>query len=116
MKFSHMDLAEMERQRYKSIKESKKYLELDILIGAEDEDIGEGQMSKIPIVSTIARNIGAKEVGCLYMTLKSYLKHMMEEYPDECIAADMAMEVQEVGHTQISKSYDLHNKEDNDEN
>lgn len=105
--FEGIDVNEMERQRYKQIKDSKKYLELNILIGADDEeDLGKGLVGKMPVVSTALRNCGSKEVGCLYMTLKSYLDHMEQEYPAECFTAKLAMKVSEVGHTELSIKHD----------
>lgn len=110
MKIDGLDISGMEAQRYKKIKDSKKYIELNILVGAEDEeDLGKGMVGKIPVISTEMRNCGPKEVGCLYMTLKSYMNHMKEEYPGECFAADMAMKVEEIGHTEISR---IHNEEE----
>ena len=102
---------DMEKRRYAKIKASGEYLELNIIIGVEDdEDLGEGCVSKSPIVYTVGRNYGPKEIGCLYMTLKSYMNKLKEDYPTECFVAEMAMHVEDVGHTSITEI--KRNKED----
>lgn len=103
---------DMEKRRYAKIKASGEYLELNIIIGVEDdEDLGEGCVSKSPIVYTVGRNYGSKEIGCLYMTLKSYMNKLKEDYPTECFVAEMAMHVEDVGHG-VTKIEHIDDEED----
>lgn len=105
MKFDRIDIPGMEAQRYKSIKNSGKYLELNVLIGVDDdEELGGGMVSKMPVVQTQGIHCGPKEMGCLYMTLRSYLEQLEKDYPTECFVAKLAMEVKDVGTTRIEKS------------
>ena len=95
---------DMEKRKYAKIKASGKYLELNIIIGVEDdEDLGKGLVSKSPVVCTVGHSCGPKEIGCLYMTLKSYMDKLREDYPTECFVAEMAMHVEDVGHASITK-------------
>lgn len=103
MRFDGMSIPEMEKQRYKKIKESNEYLEFNVLIGVKEEDMGNGRVIKSPVVSTAGRNCGAKEIGCLYMTLKAYMEQLRTDYPIECFVAEMAMHVEDAGHTSITK-------------
>lgn len=102
---------DIEKRRYAKIKASGEYLELNIIIGVEDdEDLGEGCVSKSPIVYTVGRNYGPKEIGCLYMTLKSHMNKLKEDYPTECFVAEMAMHVENIGRASITEI--KRNKED----
>ena len=45
---------DMEKRRYAKIKASGEYLELNIIIGVEDdEDLGKGLVSKSPVICTV---------------------------------------------------------------
>lgn len=111
MKYENVNIPEMEEQRYKKIKASGKYLELTVLIGVNDEeDLGGGQVAKVPVVSTVGKHCGPKEIGCLYMTLKSYMDQMIDDYPSECFAAEMAMHVEDI--EQISITRKTYKRED----
>lgn len=102
---------DIEKRRYAKIKASGEYLELNIIIGVEDdEDLGEGCVSKSPIVYTVGRNYGPKEIGCLYMTLKSYMNKLKEDYPTECFVAEMTMHVEDIERASITEI--KRNKED----
>lgn len=46
MEFDKIDIIEMEKQRYNSIKEKGKYIELNVLVGGEDESIDENRSCK----------------------------------------------------------------------
>lgn len=107
MKFDRIDIPRMESQRYKAIKNSGKYLELNVLIGAEDEeDLGGGMVSKMPVVQTKGVRCGSKEIGCLYMTLKSYIDQLEKDYPTECFVSKLAMKVQDIGTTRVEMDFD----------
>lgn len=97
MKFEEIDIPEMERQRYESIKRTGEYMEVNILVGGENEELGEGLVSKMPVVSTCMRNCGPQEVACMYMTLQELVKKLRKDYPSECFAAEMSMRVEDAG-------------------
>lgn len=83
MEFSNLDIGEMERQRYDSIKRTDKYLELNVLIGAEDDQLGTN-IGKIPVITVKARQISPDEIACMYVTLKELVRNYEQEYPEEC--------------------------------
>lgn len=89
-----IDIVELEKQRYKAIKKSGKYLEISILVGAENEDLGDGNVRKTPVISTICHDCGAAEIACGYLAVKSVLEKIMEDYPTECMAAEALMQTQ----------------------
>lgn len=99
MKFENneMDMHELEEQRYKAIKKTGEYMEVNILIGTENEDMGDGLIAKAPIVSTKICNCGTQEIGCVYMTLKELAKTLEKKYPSACFAAKLAMSVEDMG-------------------
>ncbi len=108
-----MNKINMEKRRYAKIKASGEYLELNIIIGVEDdEDLGSGFVSKSPVVCIEGRSCGPKEIGCLYMTLKSYMDKLREDYPTECFVAEMAMHVEDVGHASITKIEHIDDEEE----
>lgn len=99
MKFEddEIDIHESEKQRYKAIKKTGNYMEVNILIGAESEDMGDGLIAKAPIVSTEICNCGAQEIGCVYMTLIELAKTLEKKYPSACFTAKLAMSVENMG-------------------
>ena len=105
MKFDDMDLniPRMEQQRYEKIKKSGKYMELDVLIGSDNEDLGDGFIVKSPVVSTTIKGVGAKEVGCMYMTLHELIKSLEKEFPSECFVAKLSMRAEHDGAVSIEK-------------
>ena len=92
-----IDMHESEKQRYKAIKKTGNYMEVNILIGAENEDVGDGLIAKTPIVSTEICNCGAQEIGCAYMSLIELAKTLEKKYPSACFAAKLAMSVENMG-------------------
>ena len=78
-------------------------MELDVLIGGEDEDLGDGFIAKSPVISTTIKGVGPKEVGCMYMTLSELLKSLEEEFPSECFAAKLCMRTENDGKATIEK-------------
>lgn len=100
MEFSRIDISEMEKQRYEAIKKSGEYMELNVLIGVESEDLGGGLVSKAPVISTHINNCGPQEIGCMYMTLKEIIKSLEKKYPTECFVSKMAMRVEDIGSTE----------------
>lgn len=86
-----------EVERYEKIKKSNKYLELTILIGGNPEMGPDGKEGIAPIVSTTAIGIGAKEIGCMYITLRNLIDEYENNYPIECIAAKKCMDIQNLG-------------------
>ena len=105
MKFDDMDLniPRMEQQRYEKIKKSNRYMEVNVLIGSEDEELGGGLTCKTPVVSTTIKGVGPKEVGCMYMTLHELIKSLEEEFPSACFAAKVCMRTENDGVTSIEK-------------
>lgn len=97
MEFHSIDIPEMEKQRYESIKKSGEYMELNVLIGAESNDLGGGLVSKAPVITTHINNCGPQEIGCMYMTLREIIKSMEKKYPTECYVSKLAMRVEDVG-------------------
>lgn len=104
MKFEHVNISEMEKQRYAAIKRTNKYLEMNLIIGVDDDRILEkGLTSKHPVVITTMNKCSSQEIGCFYMTLQEIIKSLEKQYPIECYAAKMTMEVQDIGSVQLTK-------------
>lgn len=96
MNFDHIDINEMERQRYNAIKKTGEYLELNILIGAGKDRV-DGCDCKMPVVTTTMSKVGPEEVGCLYATLKQVIQYYEKHYPLECLLSKMGMSVEDMG-------------------
>ena len=99
----NLNITRMEQQRYEKIKKSGKYMELDVLIGSDNEDLGDGFIVKSPVVSTTIKGVGAKEVGCMYMTLHELIKSLEKEFPSECFVAKLSMRAEHDGAVSIEK-------------
>ena len=99
----NLNIPRMEQQRYEKIKKSNKYMELDVLIGGEDEDLGDGFVAKSPVISTTIKGVGPKEVGCMYMTLHELIKSLEKEFPSACFAAKVCMRTENDGVASIEK-------------
>ena len=99
----NLNIPRMEQQRYEKIKKSNKYMELDVLIGSDDEDLGDGLVAKSPVVSTTIKGVGPKEVGCMYMTLHELIKSLEKEFPSACFAAKVCMRTENDGVASIEK-------------
>lgn len=108
MEFSNLNIPEMERQRYKAIKASGEYAELNILIGVEDDiSLDEEVTTKSPVVTTCLHNCGPKEVACLYATIQSVMKVLERKYPVECLLlSKIGTSVEEIGSIDITKDLD----------
>ena len=83
MEFNDLDIEDLERQRYDSIKRSGKYLELNILIGTEDDEF-DATIGRVPVIATKARHISSEEIACMYITLKALVRKFEQEYPEDC--------------------------------
>ena len=99
----NLNIPRMEQQRYEKIKKSNRYMELDVLIGSDNEDLGDGFIVKSPVVSTTIKGVGAKEVGCMYMTLHELIKSLEKEFPSECFVAKLSMRAEHDGAVSIEK-------------
>lgn len=99
----NLNIPRMEQQRYEKIKKSNKYMELDVLIGSDDEDLGDGLVAKSPVVSTTIKGVGPKEVGCMYMTLHELIKSLEKEFPSACFAAKICMRTENDGVASIER-------------
>ena len=104
MKFDEINVNKTEQQRYDDIKKKGKYVELDILIGAEKDEF-EGHTGKLPVVTTVMKGCGPEEIACLYVTLQNLCEHFEKEYPMECMLSKIAMDVEYIGtvETRIDK-------------
>ena len=99
----NLNIPRMEQQRYEKIKKSGRYMELDVLIGSDDEDLGDGFVAKSPVISTTLKGVGPKEVGCMYMTLHELIKSLEKEFPSACFAAKVCMRTENDGVASIEK-------------
>ena len=99
----NLNIPRMEQQRYEKIKKSGRYMELDVLIGSDDEDLGDGFVAKSPVISTTIKGVGPKEVGCMYMTLHELIKSLEKEFPSACFAAKVCMRTENDGVASIEK-------------
>ena len=99
----NLNIPRMEQQRYEKIKKSNRYMELDVLIGSDDEDLGDGFIAKSPVISTTIKGVGPKEVGCMYMTLHELIKSLEKEFPSACFAAKVCMRTENDGVASIEK-------------
>ena len=97
------NIPKMEQQRYEKIKKSERYMEINVLIGRDDEDLGEGFIAKTPVVRTTIKGVGPKEVGCMYMTLHELIKSLEKEFPSACFAAKVCMRTENDGVASIEK-------------
>lgn len=91
-----IDIPELEKQRYESIKKSGKYAELKILVEAENHKSEDGTVNKLPIVTTSLCNCGPEEISCLYITLKATLRLLRNRFPAECFIGEMTMEAEDL--------------------
>lgn len=107
-----VDMHEFEKQRYKAIKNSNKYIELKVLIGTENEEF-DGHVGRMPVVSTEVKNCGEQEMACLYSTLRAYIDHLEKEYPVECLLGKMAMDINHASTVVHYNKEDEENKEEN---
>lgn len=94
-----IDIQGLEKQRYDAIKKTGKYLEFNVLIGTEDEDIGEG-VGRTPVITTDLHGCGSEEISFLYATLQNMLVSLSKQYPVECFMAQIGMEGYAMGFTQ----------------
>ena len=82
---------ELEKQRYNSIKKSGKYLEFNVLISGEDDMTENDRSYKVPVISLKAHDIGPKEIGCLYISLLTFLEQYEKDHPVECLVAKLSI-------------------------
>lgn len=105
MEFGKLNLGEMESQRYKAIKKTGNYLELNILIGTE-EDVFQEHTGKMPVIKTTMCNVGPEEIGCLYASLINLTENLEKKYPAECFLAKLSTTVTDIGSAEISMNKD----------
>lgn len=97
MEIHDVNIPEMEKQRYESIKNSDSYIELKIIIGTENEISKNGHESRTPVVITSMNHCGPKEIAYLYVTLQSVLESLEHNYPAECFIGKIGMEPTNMG-------------------
>lgn len=88
-----------QQRRYYEIKSTGSWIEMTILVGGDTEKDDEGIGVKKPVTMINGRNIGPTEVGCLYLCTKAMEKSLREEYPAECLAAELSAKVEDMGTT-----------------
>ena len=84
-----VDINEMERQRYNTIKKNGKYIEVNILVGAEDDVTYKGHKGRMPVIHTEMHNCSSKDISCMYLSLKTLLDDFKEDYPKECLLGEI---------------------------
>ena len=105
----NVDMSELEKQRYKAIKNSNKYIELNILIGTDDEETYKDRTGKMPVITTIMNNCTSSDIGGMYMTLRNLVDHFEKEYPLECIVAKQSMKITDIGSREFNLDDDKEN-------
>lgn len=98
-----LDMDKMEQKRYDRIKASKEYIEVNILIGVKPEKY-DGHIGKMPVVTSSLHKCGSEEIANMYMVLKQMVEIYKEEYPEECLLAELTMECNH--ETNIITDYD----------
>lgn len=106
MKFYNIDIPEMERQRYNAIKRTGQYVELNILIGVENEEEKDNTAVKSPVVSMHMHNCGPMEVASLHATVKAVIENLEKQYPVECLMSNLTMKTEDMGSINIPLSDD----------
>ena len=91
MEFHSIDIPEMERQRYNAIKRTGQYVELNILIGVENEEEKDNTAVKSPVVSMHMHNCGP---------------NLEKQYPVECLMGNLTMKIEGMGSINIPLSDD----------
>ena len=107
-----VDVKGMEEQRAKEIKKKGKYLEVSILVDAEDEKYNENISGKMPVITTHMHGCGPKEVACMYLTLKALAKQFEIDYPMECLLGEITMHHDYIGSFKTEVKHDEEKKED----
>ena len=110
MEFDKVDVNEMEKQRYEHIKKSGRYAELNVLIGVESEGFADDTEYKTPVITLDMHNCTAKEVSCMYVSLKEIMNTLEKQYPAECLIAKLGMGVETLGSLNFESSDDTDTK------
>lgn len=106
MEFHSIDIPEMEKQRYNAIKRTGQYIELNILIGVENEEEKDNTTVKSPVVSMHMHDCGPVEVASLYATTKAVIENLEKQYPVECLMSNLTMKIEGIGSANIPLSDD----------
>ena len=110
MEFDEVDVNEREKQRYEHIKKSGRYTELNVLIGVESEGFADDTEYKTPVITLDMHNCTAKEVSCMYISLKEIMNTLEKQYPAECLIAKLGMGVETLGSLNFESSDDTDTK------
>lgn len=86
-----------QQKRYYEIKSTGSWIEMTILVGGDNEKDDDGVEVKKPVIMVTGRNIGPAEIGCLYLCTKAMEKSLRDEYPAECLAAELSTKIEEKG-------------------
>ena len=84
----------LEQQRYDAIKATGEWVELNILIGTETIKDSNERDCRIPVIRFEGHECGPKEIACMYLSIKSMLDELKQEYPEECLAAELSAYVE----------------------
>ena len=87
-----IDFKEYEKQRRAEIKKSDQYLELNILISADEHDLDKDA----PIVTMEQHHCGPIEIAKLYAILTALQKELETSHPMECSYAKTHMKTSTV--------------------
>lgn len=93
-----IDIGEFQKQQAEYIKKQGHYLELNILIEANEN---EEDNSTMPIITTCMHGCGAKDIAKLYKSLEITIEHLRKEHPLECAIADVMIDIREMGSYQM---------------
>lgn len=104
MKIDDVNIKELEKQRYADIKQRGKYIEVDILIDAEDDISNTTDISKTPVISTSFHQCTSRDIAFMYAALISIAKDFEKDYPAECLYAKMALNARDVADSKFDIS------------
>lgn len=96
MEIKDVDMFELENQRSEAIKKTGKYIELNIIIGAENDTSSDGSVGKYPVITTTMKGCGPKEVAGLYIALQGVEEQLEENYPIACMLSKLSMKIKHI--------------------
>lgn len=92
----NINACEMEKQRRQRILDSGKYLKFEMVIGKEQETIG-NHIGVIPYTELTMHKVGPTEVGALYLCLQELSNLLEKEYPEACLMAKLTQKCSNLG-------------------
>lgn len=114
-----VDFEELQKQRADEIRNSGNYVEFNVLIGTENDEVEKELEEKgiagcrIPVIQTAVKgDAGSQEIAHLYITLRQFINDLIENYPAECIYGESAITA---SLTHIKKDTEEEEKEENED-